>query len=232
MKQFNFTLAQVQNLFAMQDTLNTYIHSEWKTQGFNWHDAIADEAQEILGHLGWKWWKKDYQCGITESNKQQLKLEVIDVLHFVISAAIQGEKTVDQVAEFLNCDFDEILEPSAEVEHSARELRSYGDAPFTCFVNMAHSLDMTEAEILGTYAQKYVLNKFRQDNGYKTGTYEKHWEIPYNSSGQPENNYKLLEDNEVLALVVQRFINLGRDTTDEKALYSELELEYTRRRNK
>lgn len=233
-KQFGFTVAEVSQLFRMQDTLNSYIHPEWKLQGFNWYDAIADECQEILGHLGWKWWKENYQCGITLANKEQLKLEVIDLIHFIVSlAVVNNEDSAERFCADLNAVYISRLDSSSELELATRQLRGQGYDMVACLVAMAHSLDMTTEEILSTYLHKFVLNKFRQDHGYKDGTYDKHWELQVFPSGIPDSAVAvMLEDNEVLARAVEYLSGKHGVTIDEQTLYSELEFRYNGRLNK
>jgi dimeric dUTPase (all-alpha-NTP-PPase superfamily) len=46
--------------------------------------AMTNECEEARSHTHWKWWK-DYG---TEINRNQLKIEVIDMMHFLISLAL------------------------------------------------------------------------------------------------------------------------------------------------
>lgn len=231
-KQFPFTEAQVSKLMAMQDELNTYIHPEWKTQGFDWDLAANDEYQEILSHLGWKWWKKDYKIGITDGNKAQIKLELIDNLHFIISSMIEYNYSADVIAEYFNTGFMQLDSHTLDFEHLIKSAQA--DVLYHCIggkslVDLAkamHVLDMTEVEILETYTQKYVLNKFRQDHGYKDGSYVKVWQIDHNTKG-----LQTLEDNEVLANIVEWLKDHNEDTTDETALYNQLRTAYNSRLN-
>lgn len=226
-KQYNFTVAQIQKLMDMQDTLNTYIHPEWKTQGFNWNLAIIDECMEIHGHLGWKWWKKDYNVGLTEANKKQVQLEVIDILHFIFSLDVQAAVGASYIAGKINSVSDRTRYKDVEwitsrMLHKATE----DDVSISDWAYLAHATDLTEQQILETYTQKYVLNKFRQDHGYKDGSYVKEWLLP-----GAEISVKL-EDNEVLALLVKEAADSNFDTTNETALYNALELSYNDRLNK
>lgn len=229
-KQYDFTLEEVQKLFSMQDTLNTYIHSEWKTQGFNWGLAIVDECMEIHGHLGWKWWKKGYQVGLTEENRKQVQLEVIDILHFVVSDwAEEGS-----VARFMG-DLNYTPVPEASildlVDNTIRDAIGFKNG---CWVDnfreLAHSVGLTKTQILETYTQKYVLNKFRQDHGYKDGSYQKSWWLGTDTTCGGDTDY-IYEDNQVLEQVVTKLRQGNHNTIDENLLYSELELLYNSRIN-
>lgn len=228
-KRFNFTEAQVAGLIAKQDTLNQYIHTDWISQGFDWLVAVQDEVMEIRGHLGWKWWKPGYLQGLTPANIAQVKLEVIDLLHFIISDWI-----ADDCAHFLLESINQET-GSVEIGYALNKTMEFAainrsDVLMECWVKLAHCLDMTEQEILETYTQKYVLNKFRQDHGYKTGEYVKEWHMPTN-----EGSFIVgacLEDNQALELVVAQLKQGNHDTTDEVLLYNELKLRYDGRLNK
>ena len=223
-KQYDFTREEIKKLFQMQDTLNSYIHPEWKTQGFSWGLAIVDECMEIHGHLGWKWWKDGYKVGLTEENRKQIQLEVIDILHFVISDnSTNGYHLLGMVDRFNGRYFKETLEDI---------LRCIMDVAIECIVTvdywvpLAHSVGLTKQQILETYTQKYVLNKFRQDHGYKDGSYQKLWQLP--EAREFDEPY---EDNEALELVVNTLRQGNHSTTDENLLYSELKALYNSRLN-
>lgn len=234
-KQYDFTLEEVTKLFQMQDTLNSYIHPAWKTQGFNWGLAIVDECMEIHGHLGWKWWKKDYQVGLTEGNRKQVQLEVIDILHFVVSSDIdQGYLDYKEQISYLNntvtrsiC-LDQVIQG---ILCAVGNLAKFDY--FERWVMLAHSVGLTKSQILETYTQKYVLNKFRQDHGYKTGEYCKEWNIRATQFLKLEGtgNSTLMEDNQVLEAVVATLQQGNHSTIDENLLYAELESLYNSRLN-
>lgn len=228
-KQYNFTEAEVSKLFTMQDQINTYIHPEWKNQGFDWGQAIVDECMEIHGHLGWKWWKKDYQVGLHEGNRKQVQLEVIDILHFIVSDwYVKGWE--QHAKENLNdtCQVDPI-------DYCLRRMqRDIGNevtsTAFNIWTNLAHGTGLTKQQILETYTQKFVLNKFRQDHGYKTGEYCKEWQMQ--RPGLYDDHPTRGEDNYWLEQIVNRLKQANHSTTDEILLYSELERLYNSRLNK
>jgi len=59
-------------------------------------------------------------------------------------------------------------------------------------------LDMSFEDVYRAYFVKNVLNEFRQNNGYKKGTYIKEWEIDI---GEGIKNY---EDNEIAYHLAQK----------------------------
>ncbi|MFV9616032.1 MAG: dUTP diphosphatase, partial [Gammaproteobacteria bacterium] len=56
-------------------------------------------------------------------------------------------------------------------------------AHFTFIAGIMKYLDMTFDELYEIYVGKNVLNMFRQDNGYKEGSYNKVW------NGREDNEY-------------------------------------------
>lgn len=231
--QIHFTVEQVEKLLAMQDQLNCYIHPEWKKQNFDWNFAIIDECREIKEHLGWKWWKENYQCGLTEQNRKQVQLEVIDILHFVLSRVIADEWFEKDILRWFNegAPWAESTTMNEMVYCMLNEAVNHGVDICECWTALAILSGLTTEQVIETYTQKFVLNKFRQDHGYKDGSYCKEWEVGF-MPGLNTSRFCKNEDNEVLAFLVNRFTSLGWDTTDEQALYKELELLYNSRLNK
>lgn len=230
--QIHFTVEQVEKLLAMQDQLNSYIHPEWKKQNFDWDFAIIDECREIKEHLGWKWWKENYQCGLTEQNRKQVQLEVIDILHFVLSRVIADEWFEKDILRWFNegAPWAESTTMNEMVYCMLNEAVNHGVDICECWTALAILSGLTTEQVIETYIQKFVLNKFRQDHGYKDGSYCKEWKFE-----QYMGDVVLLyfqEDNEVLADIVGMMQQEGQDTCDEQALYKRLEELYNSRLNK
>ena len=84
------TQDQFRELFRMQKSLNERIGV--KTDGMNEQEkakwilnycrAMSQEIAELTDSVPWKWWAK-YQT----FNEQNARVEVVDIFHFVISAA-------------------------------------------------------------------------------------------------------------------------------------------------
>lgn len=226
----NFTLEEIQTLLAMQDELNTYIHPEWKKQNFDWNFAIIDEVREIREHLGWKWWKEGYKCGLTEANRKQVQLEVIDILHFVLSMACESHINPDKLREWMSYSYSSIDDLVGKCNNLlvtvVNETADYPEA----WNDLAVATGLTKEEVLETYLQKYVLNKFRQDHGYKDGSYCKTWKFEFTVDAMVVPVY--LEDNEVLAKEVEHLTMEGQEVSNQGILYSRLEERYNSRLNK
>ena len=57
----------------------------------NYSKAMAEEVKELDAELLWKWWSKD------EIDIQNIRVELIDVLHFLVSGMICAGLTPDKV---------------------------------------------------------------------------------------------------------------------------------------
>jgi len=93
---------KLQEIFDMQEALNSRIgvntrdmdekqQVEWL---LNYVRAMQQEMAELTDSVPWKWWAK-YQ----EFDKQNARVEVVDLFHFLISAAQVLGMTADDVYE-------------------------------------------------------------------------------------------------------------------------------------
>ncbi|QBY04944.1 dUTP diphosphatase [Thalassotalea sp. HSM 43] len=193
MSELSTAIKQIKQMLTMQDAMNTRVSDTWRTNNFEWYRAIWVECAEMLDHHGWKWWKHQ-ECDIP-----QVQLELVDIFHFGLSLRLMQEDNVDVIAETLaneisrqtsHIDFKLALEDLASAAVSNKDFDGLSFAACMRLMNM--DLD----ELFRQYVGKNTLNFFRQDNGYKTGTYIKIWH------GK--------EDNEVLADLVA-----GLDTSSD-----------------
>ena len=65
---------------------------DWADQDFEWYRAAWVECGELIEHYGYKWWKKQ------EPDLEQVRLEVIDIWHFGLSALFRDGKDIEQIA--------------------------------------------------------------------------------------------------------------------------------------
>jgi dimeric dUTPase (all-alpha-NTP-PPase superfamily) len=159
-------------MLAMQDRMNTKVHPEWIKQNFAWHRALWIECGELIDHYGYKWWKKQ------TPEMEQVKLEIVDIWHFGMSMLFDG-RSVEQIAASLVSDLNAgnvpkrgVLEATEELATSVLATRKFS---IVDFMSMLDSADMNLDDLYVAYVGKNVLNFFRQDNGYKEGTYIKNW---------------------------------------------------------
>lgn len=163
---------KLMTMLEMQDAMNSKVDLDWRHAGFEWYRAIWIEAAEMLDHYGWKWWK------LQKPDVMQVKLEVVDIVHFSLSIRLLSGKTFDEIANSIAKDFmnpvivDDV--PSG-IELLAKQTLIDNQAHFSIIAGVMIWLQMSFDELHEIYVGKNVLNVFRQDKGYKSGRYNKIW---------------------------------------------------------
>ncbi len=187
----------------------------------DWRRCIYLEASELVDSYPWKHWKNidaspDYE---------NIKIEIVDIWHFIMSEVLRLYKienlgsledisnVVGNMEEFEN--FREAsrgeeldsYEQIALVEDMVKILfcNSNINALLISFLTMSSKLNLKLPELYELYIGKNILNKFRQEHGYKDGSYIKVWNgkednvvmqeiLTSNSDITPEELYQALEE--------------------------------------
>jgi hypothetical protein len=171
-------------MLDMQHRMNSRVHENWIDQHFEWYRAAWIECGELIEHYGYKWWKKQHP------DLPQVQLEVIDIWHFGMSALFTRDGDLEAVADTIEAQLQDYQPSGAGVREATEALAL--DCLQTRSFNAARFWDlMTAAELdfeglFRSYVGKNVLNFFRQDHGYKEGSYIKDW-------GGREDNEHLVE---------------------------------------
>ena len=207
------------------------------TNGLNWEDGITNngkkidwrrciylEAAELIESYPWKHWK-NIDASPDYAN---IKIEIVDIWHFIMSEALRiykvdGRGSIADIATSVSSmkDFEtftqedkseklDIYEEIALVEDMIRILfcdKENIDALVISFLTIASKLNLKLPELYSLYVGKNILNKFRQEHGYKEGSYIKVW------NGEEDN------------IVMQRILNNKNEITPN-ALYGKLEEAY------
>lgn len=163
----------VKNMLEMQFRMNARVHEQWIDQDFAWYRAVWIECGELMDHVGYKWWKKQ------EPDMDQVRLEVVDIWHFGMSALFTTQPNLETLADIISADMllegELTLDIHAATEalaQNALETHSFSVPHFTALMS---ACGLSPEELYRQYVGKNVLNFFRQDNGYKDGTYVKLW---------------------------------------------------------
>lgn len=166
-------IQQLTDMATMQREMNSIIHPEWTTQGWDFTTAIIVEAAELIEHIGWKWWKHQ------EPDMEQAKMELVDIWHFGLSLMIEQGEINDDVVNKMNrlefivdTDFNQAI---VLAKILVGKLEANDEFDVYIFRQLMYKLGMTTDELYALYVGKNTLNKFRQANGYKQGTYVKVW---------------------------------------------------------
>ena len=166
-------LAAIENMLSMQFRMNTRVHEDWINQGYEWYRAVWIECGELMDHVGYKWWKKQ------EPDMEQVRLEVVDIWHFGLSALFDANTDIPALAKKIELDLYH-AEPETKDVRLATEalaLDSLQSRSFsvTRFADLMLACDLSFEDLYRHYVGKNVLNFFRQDHGYKDGSYVKIW---------------------------------------------------------
>ena len=163
---------QIKIMLELQDAMNTKVNAQWQQQGYEWYRAIWVECAELMDHYGWKWWKKQ------SPDTEQVALELIDIWHFGLSIMLQSGKSLDAISTKIQAE----LIIKTEEEDFRLDLERFASATLNdrefhidLFARLMAGVDMSFEQLYRGYVGKNVLNFFRQDHGYKDGTYRKHW---------------------------------------------------------
>ena len=208
---------QILTMLEMQEQINERIHPQWRSQNFNWRRAVVIETSEMIDHYGWKWWKKQ------EPNIEQVKLELVDIWHFLLGSILSKGKSLfndsdslESKAKYIEQYFTKYYpEKKYDFLISADRLHycssESNDLRLEPFIHCLNNIGMSFDDLYTSYISKNVLNFFRQDNGYNTGEYNKIW------------NGK--EDNEHLVEIVSTLDSSNHNFKD--LLLQELEKRYS-----
>ncbi|MGE3295950.1 MAG: dUTP diphosphatase [Porticoccaceae bacterium] len=166
---------RIATMLALQDAVNTQVHPQWRRQGNPWYRAIWVECAELLDHYGWKWWKGQ------QPDLDQVRLELVDIWHFGLSTLLERELAADDVAaEFAAALAAPVPRGDAEafrgaVERFAARTLVAQDFDLPGFAVLMQVIELSFDELYRHYVGKNVLNGFRQDHGYRDGSYRKNW---------------------------------------------------------
>lgn len=185
---------QAEIMLSLQAAMNAKVDPEWVAAKYPYLRAVVIEAAEAIEHHGWKWWKKQ------DKDLAQLQMELIDIWHFVLSEILleydgDESRSLDHLLEMLSQ-----AETRSEIEFDSKNyellqldlidklelliaLSVSRRIELAVFAAIMHDCEMDWTELYCQYVGKNVLNFFRQDNGYKQGSYQKIWH------GREDNEY-------------------------------------------
>ncbi len=174
-------------MLRMQAAMNTRVDPEWVEARYPYLRAVVIEAAEAMEHHGWKWWKKQ-TCDLP-----QLQMELIDIWHFLMSELLllrQGDERLaadDLLTAASPSEAGDTIHLDGHEHHLGRltlldklqllaVTAGAGRVEIPLFAAIMADCRMDWTELFRQYVGKNVLNFFRQDNGYKEGTYHKVWD--------------------------------------------------------
>ena len=225
----------LEEMFSLQQKLNDETNGIGWENGYtkhnrmiNWKRCIYMECAELIDSFSWKHWKNINH----DTDWDNVTVAIVDLWHFVMSLLLEEYKTngkgdLEQlVKDVLDVQGFEAFtkEPTSNQQADTMELINdiesiiHGTTGFEIdlfdgllceYFALARKCGDNLKILYKFYVAKNVLNQFRQDHGYKEGTYKKTW------------NGK--EDNVVMLSFLE-----GDDAPTIKALYEKLEKAYAK----
>ena len=185
---------QASTMLSLQTSMNIKVDPNWVEARYPYLRAVIIEAAEAIEHHGWKWWKKQ------EKALPQLQMELIDIWHFILSEILlrnqaDQDKSLTALTDSLNDSSTQNVINFDDQHIFINELDLIAKFELLIALSVSRRIElalfasiMTDCEISWTelycqYVGKNVLNMFRQDKGYKEGTYQKTW------NGREDNEY-------------------------------------------
>ena len=178
---------QAATMLALQANVNAKVDPNWITARYPYLRAVAIEGAEAIEHHGWKWWKKQ------DKDLSQLQMELVDIWHFILSEILlrNDDNQSTSLEYLLNALSDANNLQLIELDNTAYKLNETDlvtklelliaisiarRIDLGLFESIMRDCELTWTDLFCQYVGKNVLNMFRQDNGYKEGTYRKMWE--------------------------------------------------------
>ena len=185
---------QASTMLSLQMSMNAKVDPDWLAARYPYLRAVAIEGAEAIEHHGWKWWKKQ------EKDLPQLQMELIDIWHFILSEILlRNSGNVDASLAALMMlldsantqkiiDFDDQQYSIDELDLLTKlelliALSVVRRIELSLFQSIMSKCQIGWLDLYRQYVGKNVLNMFRQDHGYKDGSYQKIWD------GREDNEY-------------------------------------------
>ncbi|WP_319379796.1 dUTP diphosphatase [Thiomicrorhabdus sp.] len=187
----------INEMLHMQSQLNVATNGEnWRSgmtglgKTIDWRRCIYMETAELIDSYPWKHWKS-VEAPIDEEN---VRIELVDIWHFILSLLLE-KMAVEQASDLLlsvqNVSVEQIVD--ARDGLSVMDKVAVHEALMACalqkgdvsevylrqllesFLSSCKVAGLDFQQLYRLYMAKNVLNRFRQDHGYKEGTYTKLW---------------------------------------------------------
>ncbi|MCO4845319.1 MAG: dUTP diphosphatase [Sulfurovum sp.] len=206
---------KILQMLLLQQQLNDATNGEGWEKGttkngklIDWKRCTYLECAELIESYPWKHWKNIS----AEPDYANIKIEAVDIWHFIMSQALEDYKmlnhgNIEDLATNINAlpnfqTFFADLTPTTknyyeqiEVVENLMKTLFCGESTeklIGAFIDVAVQSGLNLDALYRLYVGKNILNKFRQDHGYKEGSYIKIW------NGEEDNvtMQRVLEENE------------------------------------
>lgn len=188
-------------MLELQQTLNDATNGKGWENGttkegktINWRRCIYMESAEMIDSFGWKHWKSIAQ----PTDYANLQIEIVDVWHFVMSLVLEfthksGAESIEELASRISLtpEYQKLLTdvplkfaPDDALMIKIENVTRLALIPISPemigalieeFFELAYLGALNLTQLYRLYVGKNILNQFRQDHGYKEGSYIKVW---------------------------------------------------------
>ena len=218
---------KILQMLLLQQELNDATNGEGWEKGVTKNGKLIDwkrctylECAELIESYPWKHWKNiDAQ-----PDYANIKIEAVDIWHFIMSQGLEDYKMqnlgcIEDLASNINAlpnfqSFDQEITPTtknyyeqiavAETLMKTLFCEASTEKLIETFIDVAIESGLNLNTLYQLYIGKNILNQFRQDHGYKEGSYIKIWNgeednvtmqrvLEENENVSPEELYKALE---------------------------------------
>lgn len=206
---------KILQMLLLQQQLNDATNGEGWEQGttkngklIDWRRCTYLECAELIESYPWKHWKNID----AKPDYANIKIEAVDIWHFIMSQGLEDYKmqslgSIEDLAANTNAlpnfqIFTADIKPTTKDNYAQIEVVEHLMKTLFCgesteklmeaFIDVAVQSDLNLDALYTLYVGKNILNKFRQDHGYKEGSYIKIW----NSEEDNVTMQRVLEENE------------------------------------
>jgi len=209
---------KILQMLRLQQQLNDATNGEDWEKGttkngklIDWKRCTYLECAELIESYPWKHWKNiDAQ-----PDYANIKIEAVDIWHFIMSQGLEDYKmksigsidalsrSISKLPNFQN--FLAEITPTTKDHYAQIEVVENLMKTIFCddsteklmeaFIDVAIQSGLNLDALYKLYVGKNILNQFRQDHGYKEGTYIKTW------NGEEDNvtMQRILEENDEIS---------------------------------
>lgn len=185
---------KLEEMFLLQKELNDSTNGKnWElgtnkfNKEINWLRCIYMEASELIESTPWKHWKNIN----SSADIDNIRIELVDIWHFLMSYILQ-ETNIPKAVSLVNAhcvyeassniDIPLVIKETEKLSYIALAIQTKNMPTFSGierfieqFFRCCKVSGLSFTWLQKLYIGKNCLNKFRQDNGYKEGTYKKIW---------------------------------------------------------
>jgi len=223
---------KILQMLQLQQQLNDATNGEGWEKGvtkngkvIDWKRCMYLECAELIESYPWKHWKNID----AKPDYANIKIEAVDIWHFIMSQGLEDYKiqklgSIENLAESINklenfSTFTADITPTSKNYYEQIEVvevlmktlfcENSTESLMKSFLDVAIQSGLNLDALYQLYVGKNILNKFRQDHGYKEGSYIKIWQ------GE--------EDNVIMQRILQ-----GNNNITPQELYAHLEKSYAK----